>query len=127
MLQQCCRVLLLSLVSIPLSSHSTQSPACSTPVSWVLHNLLQHFRLNHRRLGGSTTMSPLPFRRFFRTTNHSKISLPSWVWTSCLRKTSLRCAAFIPLCVFTFLCSSQVERARKIQRFMSQPFQVAQV
>jgi F-type H+-transporting ATPase subunit beta len=79
------------------------------------------------RLARSTTKSLLLFRRSSRTTNPYKISLLFLVWMSYLKKTNL-------LYVFTYsVCKkfahqySQVERARKIQRFMSQPFQVAQV
>ena len=40
------------------------------------------------RSARSTTRSPPPSRRSFRTTSPSRISLPFSVWTSCLRRTS---------------------------------------
>jgi len=45
-----------------------------------------------------------------RTTSPSRILLPFWDWTSCLKGDKLK-----------------VARSRKIERFLSQPFQVAEV
>merc|ERR1719354_1528815 len=54
-------------------------PSTPPPVSWTLTSS-----------DTSTTVLPVASRRFFRITSLCRTSLLSWVWTSCLRRTSLR-------------------------------------
>merc|ERR1712080_461585 len=89
----CCPVVLLSVASTPLSTPSTPPPVSWTPTSSEL----------------STTELPVMSRSCCRTTSPSRISLLSWVWMSCLRRTRSR------------------SPGRKVERFLSQPFQVAEV
>merc|ERR1719259_412371 len=69
----CCHVPLLSSVSTQLSIPSTPHHVSWTPTL----------------LEPSTTALLVAFRRSFRTTSLSRISLPFWVWTSCPKRTSL--------------------------------------
>merc|ERR1719259_536477 len=68
----CCHVPLLSSVSTQLSIPSTPHHVSWTPTL----------------LEPSTTALLAAFRRSCRTTSLSRISLPSWVWTSCPKRTS---------------------------------------
>merc|ERR1711899_252115 len=70
----CCPVVLPSVASTPPSTPSTPPPVSWTPTSSEL----------------STTELPVMSRSCCRTTSPSRISLPSWVWTSCLRRTRSR-------------------------------------
>merc|ERR1711962_1461681 len=70
----CCPVVLPSVVSTPPSTPSTPPPVSWTPTSSEL----------------STTELPVMSRSCCRTTSLSRISLLSWVWMSCLRRTRLR-------------------------------------
>merc|ERR1719382_1469307 len=69
-----CPVVLPSVASTPLSTPLTLPPVSWTPTSSEL----------------STTALPVTCRSCCRTTSPSRISLPSWVWTSCLRRTRSR-------------------------------------
>merc|ERR1712223_1906000 len=69
-----CPVVLLSVASTPLSTPSTPPPVSWTPTSSEL----------------STTELPVMSRSCCRITSPSRISLLSWVWTSCLRRTRSR-------------------------------------
>merc|ERR1712190_469868 len=70
----CCPVVLPSVVSTPPSTPSTPPPVSWIPTSSEL----------------STTELPVMSRSCCRTTSPSRISLLSWVWTSCLRRTRSR-------------------------------------
>merc|ERR1719300_1005142 len=70
----CCPELCPSVESTPLWIPSTPPPVSWTPTSSEL----------------STTRLPEVSRRSSRTTNLFRISLPSWAWTSCPRRTSSR-------------------------------------
>merc|ERR1711972_239436 len=70
----CCPVVLLSVASTPPSTPSTPPPVSWTPTSSE----------------PSTTELPVMSRSCCRTTSPSRISLLSWVWTSCLRRTRSR-------------------------------------
>merc|ERR1719474_1769346 len=70
----CCPVVLPSVVSTPPSTPSTPPPVSWTPTSSE----------------PSTTELPVMSRSCCRTTSPSRISLLSWVWMSCLRRTRSR-------------------------------------
>merc|ERR1711872_52813 len=72
--QLSCQDQLLNVESTPLWILLTPLAVSWTPTS----------------LEANTTTLPEVYKRFSRTTNLSRISLPFWVWTSCLRKTNLR-------------------------------------
>merc|ERR1712018_553478 len=67
-----CRAPLLSWVSTPPST-----PSIPPPVSWTPTSSAK-----------STTKSHVVYKRSSKITNLSRILLPFWVWTSCLRKTN---------------------------------------
>merc|ERR1712212_769481 len=69
-----CPVVSPSVASTLLSTPSTPPPVSWTPTS----------------LEPSTTALPVTSRSCCRTTSPSRISLLSWVWTSCLRRTRSR-------------------------------------
>jgi F-type H+-transporting ATPase subunit beta len=66
--------------------------------------------LTARTSARSITTPPAPSRRRCRSTSRCRTSSPSSAWTSCPKR-----------------ISSPSARARKIQRFLSQPFHVAEV
>merc|ERR1711972_326647 len=70
----CCPVVSLSVASTPPSTPSTPPPVSWTPTSSE----------------PSTTELPVMSRSCCRTTSPPRISLLSWVWTSCLRRTRSR-------------------------------------
>merc|ERR1712212_1380205 len=69
-----CPVVLPSVASTLLSTPLTPPPVSWTPMSSE----------------PSTTVLPVTCRSCCRITSPSRISLPSWVWTSCLRRTRSR-------------------------------------
>mmetsp|Transcript_50489 Transcript_50489/g.162135 ORF Transcript_50489/g.162135 Transcript_50489/m.162135 type:complete len:215 (+) Transcript_50489:53-697(+) len=84
--RRCCPGRSPSWASTPRWTLSTPPPACWTPPSSA----------------SATTTSRAARRRSSRITSRYRTSLPSWVWMSCLRRTSLsslvhaRCSASCP-------------------------------